>query len=89
MSMDEDVLLADYKAARTVLYNSAEWNDASAEEKSDLALKFMFRMIIEHIQDHAQITFRTTDEEIQTSGAPGNPTTGPASDIELDAGQIS
>jgi len=89
MAMDENVLLADYKAERTTLFNSTEYREATPEEKSDLVFKLIFRMVIEHIQDHAQITFRPTDEEIQTSGTPGSPTTGPASNVELDAGQIS
>ena len=89
MAMDEDVLLADYKAERTTLYSSAEWNNADNDGKSDLAFKLMFRMIIEHIQNHAQITFRDFDEEIQRSTAPGNATDGPVSDVVLDPGQIS
>jgi len=89
MAMDEDVLLADYKAARDTLYSSTEYKSATAERKGELVFRVMFKVIIEHIQTYAQITFRTSDDGIQKSTAPGDATDPPDSNVLLDAGQIS
>jgi hypothetical protein len=96
MGMDASVMAAAVKAKLTTVQADPRWTDPpppdgtgwTVPEKSDQALLAYCEAIIEHIQGFANLEFRTSDTGIQTSEAPGDPTTGPAGLVELPPGNI-